>query len=177
MPTPRGLFLDGGSECGWAVMAYKPGFELIAKGTFRTASAGVGIWGYRLVSIDRNVQQLVDKFHPSHIGFEAPWMPRGDSESGNPMSARFLICVAGKFEEVAARNDLECSEVATATARKMLTGKGRFTDDDGRPLSTEESKQRMIAHCVARGWLVADGHQADAIAVGMVCVDNYLRGR
>lgn len=155
-------------------MAYTPGFELVAKGTIRTHSAGVGIWGWRFHQIDREVQKLVDRYEPQHIGFEAPWVPivgKDAKAAANALSARFLICIAGKFEEIAARNGLECSEVVPATAKKALTGSGRLKG------TTKEQKQQMIAACVARDWLVADEHQADAIAVGMVCVDNYLRGR
>lgn len=174
MAPACGLFLDGGGKVGWAVMAYAPSFELIAKGTFSTTSEGGGIYGWRLHVIDGRVQALVNKYKPARIGFEAPWMPRGNTARGNPMSARFLINVCGKFEEVAARNGYspdEISEVATATAKLVLTGSGRLHG------TTKEQKQQMIAACQRKGYEPADEHQADAIAVGMVCIDNYLRGR
>lgn len=174
MSTACGLFLDGGSKVGWAVMEYDQAFALIAKGTFGTTSEGTGIYGYRLHVIDGRVQALIDKYRPARVGFESPWMPRGDTAKGNPMSARFLINVAGKFEEVAARNGFgadEISEVAPATAKLVLTGSGRLEG------STKEQKEQMKAACRRRGYEPADEHQADAIAVGIVCIDNYLRGR
>lgn len=173
MSTPCGLFFDGGGKIGWACMAYDLEFTLIAKGTFSTASIAVGVWGSRLATIDRRLQALFDKYKPRRCGFEAPWMPRGNTASGNPNSARFLICIAGKIEEVASRNGLmddEISEVATATAKLHVTGKGRW------PGTTAEQKRIMIRAIEALGYDGVDEHQADAIAVGRVCIDNYLRG-
>lgn len=173
MAPACGLFFDGGGKVGWAVMEYTPAFALVAKGTFSTTSEGSGIYGYRLHVIDGRVQKLIDKYRPARIGFEAPWMPRGNSAKGNPMSARFLINVAGKFEEVAARNGFladDVSEVATATAKLRATGKGRW------PGTTEEQKRIMIRAIERLGYGDCNEHEADAIAVGLVCIDNYLRG-
>lgn len=185
MATPCGLFFDGGSKVGWACMAYDPTFELIAKGTFGTTSEGKGIWGWRLHVIDKRVQALFSKYRPARVGFEAPWTPtlrkNSQAQQGfDPMAARFLACVAGKFEEIAARNGLgsdDISEVVPATARLLMTGSASTRHADGRKMTTKEQKDRMIAACHRRGFEVADEHQADAVAVGLVCIDNHLRGR
>lgn len=173
MTTPCGLFFDGGGKIGWACMAYDLEFSLIAKGTFGTASIEQGVWGPRLVTIDQRLQTLFDRYKPKRVGFEAPWLPTGKSKGG-AQNARFLICIAGKFEEVAARNGLlpfEVSEVVPSTAKLAMTGHGRL------PGSQAEQKRAMQRAARERGYDVADEHQADAIAVGLVCIDNYFRGR
>lgn len=158
MPSPIGLFLDGGSRIGWAVMPYDHVPAILARGTFKTASAGRGAWGWRLHLIDRWLDGMVLKHRPNRIGFEAPYQGERD-----PIASRLLACIAGKFEEVAARRGLECSEVAPATAKVALAGSGRAKKPD------------MIAHARHRFDIECDEHQADAIAVGLVCIDNYFR--
>lgn len=172
---PRGLFLDGGGQVGWTVMDYHSDFPVVAHDTFALPGGRRGVWGHRFVYLDGALQELVDEWRPDAIGFESPWQPTGNrGGTADPMAARFLACVAGKFEEIAARNRIiQCSEVATNTARKELTGYGKKMKGE----TTAQMKARGMAHCVKRGFIPASEHEADAYAVGLVCIGNYLRGR
>lgn len=177
MPSkaPLGLFLDGGGDVGWVVMGYSSDFPVVDHDTQALPGGRRGIWGHRFVFLDGFLQGLVDRFRPAAIGFESPWQPTGNrGGTADPMAARFLACVAGKFEEVASRNRIiRCTEVATNTARLKLTGYGKKMKGE----TTAQMKARGMAHCVQRGFIPASEHEADAYAVGLVCIDNYLRGR
>lgn len=161
----RGLFIDPGGNIGWAVMPYLPTLPLHAHGTFPLASRARS-WGMRLHYLDRWLEGILERFKPDHIGFEAPFQPTGFRKNPiNPQLSRFLICIAGKIEEVADRRGIPCSEVSIQSAKFALTGDGNA------------EKPAMIAAAMAREWMVASEHEADACAVGLVCINNYFRGR
>ena len=69
--------------------------------------------------------------------------------------------MAAIIETVAAEYKIPCYEVASASAKKAMTGRGRLQD----------KAQEMIDAARARGWNVDDDHQADALGVAMVVYD------
>lgn len=162
----RGLFLDPGGNIGWAVMPYHPILPPVELGTWPLASLAKD-WGARLGKLDAWLDAKILETRVDHIGFEAPFQPTGfRSKPINPQLSRFLICVAGKIEEVAFRCAIGCSEVSIQSAKFALSGDGNAT------------KEKMIAAAVNRGWRVASEHEADACAVGLHCINNdFLRRR
>lgn len=175
-----GLFLDGASAVGWAVMEFSPDVDppLIARGTFQAPPGSQRSWGWRWHLLDEWLQGMVDQYKPAKGAFEAPYIggiaparPGGGGMGSSEEAIRFLCGTDAVIEMVFARNLIDVTEVPTTTAKKAMTGSGR-------PGKTrEENKRLMKAHAIARGYLVGDDNQADAIAVGLVCIGNHFRGR
>ncbi len=176
-----GLFLDGASACGWAVMRFSPDLNppLIARGTFQAPPGSPRSWGWRWHLLEEWLQEKIDEYKPERGAFEAPYIGNvGKAQTGNPMAMqsteaaiRFLIGVDAHIEKVFARNHIPVTEVVPSTAKKAMTGSGR----PGK--NRDENKRAMIRHAIERGYMVADDNQADAIAVGLVCISNHYRGR
>jgi Holliday junction resolvasome RuvABC endonuclease subunit len=174
--VPNGMFLDGGGNVGLAIMSYEQEPRLIHRETFVAPRASSRAWGFRWWKTEVWLQEKVDEFRPAFIGFEAPYIgdisrQKDGSFQSSEQALRYLIGVDAIFEMVATRNGIECSEVTPSTAKVAMTGSGR----PGK--TSEEQKRAMKAHAIARGYLIGDEHQADAVGVGLVCIANYFRGR
>lgn len=201
-----GLFLDGSGNVGWALIGISRSMPLIAHGTFTTESQSAAVWGLRLLRTAGFVESMIVRHRPVLIGFEAPFMPPPPPKSakarakwkGFQVSAdtlRFLICIGGVFEMVAAKYSIECREVNVQTVKASLAGAAKKIERDGAlaelarmGASKEElktaglrlrkiSKDDMIKAAEARGWHVEDEHQADACGVGKVIIENRTGGR
>lgn len=179
-----GLFFDGAiAATGWAVMEFTPDVDppLIARGTFQAPPGSSRSWGWRWHLICEFAQDKIDEYKPLKGAFEAPYIgditPKErrfvnpEAMVSSEAAIRSLIGTDAMIEMVFARNHIPATEVVSATAKKAMTGHGR----PGK--NRDENKRLMKAHAIARGYLVADDNQADAIAVGLVCIGNHFRGR
>jgi Holliday junction resolvasome RuvABC endonuclease subunit len=163
-----GLFLDGSGFIGWSLMAFAPSVPLLRYDTFKVPRmADPAIFGPRWAIIQKWLNDMVDRHKPDVIGFESPFVPVYGNKAGqgyvNINTLRFLLGVCTIFETVASQRGLECKEVANGSAKKALGGHGRA------------DVKTMQAAAFARGWEVANDHEADACAVGLVIVTQYLK--
>lgn len=146
---PRLLALDLSTMTGFAVMerGRAPHF-----GTWRAPPETVGEYGRRYSALRQWLVEMHQVHQLDGIAFEAPIMKPTDDMH----MLRVLIGFAVIVEEVAGSLKLECVEVPVPTVKKALTG------------DAYAKKDKMIAAACRRGWAVADDHQADAGAVGLV---------
>lgn len=155
---PRvGTFFDGGTKTGVAVMTYEQKPKLLFVDTIRLER--FASYGLRLHHLDGEIQRIINKWKPWHVGFEAPF------SGGNAFGSRLPICCAGKIEEVADRNRITCSEVAPSTIKLVVAESGRA------------DKRAVRAGVFNLGYKFVGEHEADAIGTGLVCINNWLLGR
>jgi hypothetical protein len=161
-----GIFLDGGTNIGVAVMAYELNMPLLHRETFRTS----GSIGRKMMQADALLQGLINDwrnrrgFALIHIGFEAPFIGQGVKASG----ARVPVGIACKFEEVADRNGIECSETVSSTMKLIVTGKGSHPKG--------QAKKAVQSAIFNMGYTFGGEHEADAIGVGRVVIGNWMKG-
>jgi Holliday junction resolvasome RuvABC endonuclease subunit len=113
------------------------------------------------------LEGMIAKWKPDLIVFESPWIPRTPKPNAKPSKIkttpqvlRGQITWAAVIETTAAKHGIECREVESVSAKKVMTGRGRL----------EDKKRDMVNAALARGFRVADDHQADACAVAMVAL-------
>jgi Holliday junction resolvasome RuvABC endonuclease subunit len=119
---------------------------------------------------------MIEGRGPDIVAFEGPFIPMGPQKDkgahsfgGKPafvttaQTLRLQIALATTIETVAKKHGLRCIEVATSSAKVALAGSARLGD---------KKKSAMVEAAWARGWQVADDHQADALAVCMVTYDS-----
>lgn len=166
MARKCGIFLDGGTNIGVAVMAYELDMPLLHRETFRTS----GSIGRKMMQADDLVQRLIvdwrdrSGFSLIHLGFEAPFVGQGVRAGGG----RIPIGIAAKFEEVAERNGLDCSEVVSSTMKLVVTGKGSHPKG--------KAKTAVQTAIFNMGYVFGGEHEADAIGVGRVVIGNWMKG-
>jgi hypothetical protein len=204
-PDPVGLFLDGSGNVGWTLFGMSRAMPLLAHGTFQTVPQSASEYGRRLLFTAGWLERRILQYKPALIGFEAPFMPPPPPKSkkkrqawrGFQVSAdtlRFLICICGVFEMVAAKFGIECREVNVQTAKASLAGRAKKIERDATLLDMKRmgatpaelkiasfklrriSKDDMIAAAIARGWRIDDEHQADACGVAKVIIENRTGG-
>jgi len=147
-------------------MAYELDMPLLYRETFRTS----GSIGRKMMQADALVQGLVDTWRSRkgfaliHLGFEAPFVGQGVKAGGG----RIPIGIACKFEEVADRNGLECSETISSTMKLIVTGKGAWPKG--------KAKTAVQSAIFSLGYAFGGEHEADAIGVGRVVIGNWMRG-
>jgi Holliday junction resolvasome RuvABC endonuclease subunit len=114
---------------------------------------------------------MIPQYRPEIIALEAPFLPLGN-EAKDPdpkkrfktsaMALRLQISLAAIIETVAKKHKIRCLEIASSSAKVALAGSARL----------KEKKLEMVQAAWARGWEVADDHQADAIGVALVVYDS-----
>lgn len=167
MARKCGIFFDGGTNIGAAVMAYELEMPLLYRETFRTS----GSIGRKMMQADAFAQGLIDTWRAKkgfvliHVGFEAPFVGQGVKAGGG----RIPIGIACKLEEVADRNGIECSETISSTMKLEVTGKGAWP--------AGQAKKAVQTAIFNMGYVFGGEHEADAIGVGRVTIGNWLRGR
>lgn len=116
---------------------------------------------------------MVDVFQPEILAWESPivvargssWGPGRGSDQNN---IRRLIGIVSVAELVGMRRNLRCFEVDNMVAKHFM-GVGHRRQEG----ETETAyKDRMIIAVTKLGYRVADSHQADAAAVGIVIYDD-----
>jgi len=152
----RLLALDLSGKTGWAVMVRgsAPIF-----GTWVAPPEAVGEYGkrhsaFRLWLLEMDMVHGFDGF-----AFESPIMKPTDDMHILRVLIGYAVVVeecAGWLKRQSGREHFGCTEVSVQTTKKALTGDA-YAD-----------KKKMIAAACRRGWRVADDHQADAGAVGLV---------
>lgn len=166
------LGLDLSTRVGWALFHHD---DLPLCGTFKLPKTwdpeDYGTRGWALMQWLEVV--MIPKYTPELIVFESPFIPMGPSKetikdpvTGKPMDSfkttqivlRMQITWAAVIETTAKKYGIECMECATNTAKKTMAGSARL----------ENKKLDMVNAATARGFRVADDHQADACAVAMV---------
>lgn len=166
------LGLDLSTYVGWAYF-YEDDLPLC--GTFRLPK----VWdpedfGSRSWPLMKWLEEeMIAKREIDLIVFESPWIPMKPSKNdgvvgidGKPLDRlkttqivlRMQITWAAVIETTAKKHGIECMECATNTAKKTMAGSARL----------ENKKLDMVNAATARGFRVADDHQADACAVAMV---------
>jgi len=112
---------------------------------------------------------------PGIVGFESPLVMAPSMGAGLTQAStiRLQIALASEIETTALEWGVpKIFEVATISAKVALTGAGTLGPEwKGQPAAdrSKEWKRRMVAAATTkRGWAVADDHQADAAAVGLV---------
>lgn len=128
----------------------------------------------RTLPLRRWLRLMIEQYKPDAFGLESPFVPfnmAGDErEEGKRFSTtvqtlRLQISLAAEAETTAK----ECGvpiirEAATASCKVALTGTARLG---------KEKKRAMVSAAIARGWAVADDHQADAAAVCLVVLEEF----
>lgn len=153
------LGLDLSTRTGWAVFHED---ELPLCGTERLPKVfDPDDYGKRTVHLWHWLGGMIDRFKPTLIAMEAPFIPRLRTNTSlvtTEQVLRLQISLACVIELVAGLHKIECTEVSAITAKKTLTGNGRA------------EKAEMVIEASRRGWRVADDHQSDACAVAMVAM-------
>lgn len=159
----RLLALDTSTHVGWALFA-NPG-RLIDLGTFDLPPVRfVGDHGRRWVAFEDWLGSQIVKFRPSIVAWEMAADSGGAVRLRNsgPVTRLLqgLTCIA---ETVATRHGTRAIEVPIVTAKKKLAGDHRA------------GKGKMILAALNAGHVVADDHQADAIAVAEAAYSHALQ--
>lgn len=157
-------------------------------------------WGMAWLRIGTFVQDKINSLKPKPIilGFESPFVPPPQKApqpgrktfAVNWENLRFLFGVVTVFEMCAIRNGLQPLEVNVQTVKASLAGEAKKIARDAeldrlREIGVDKktinkrrfellkiSKEEMENAAKARGWKVADHHQADACGVGKVIIEN-----
>lgn len=102
------------------------------------------------------------KERPGVVVIEAPLPLQGFAALGNAeATVRMTYGLSGVVEAMCARYGIPFEEVRDSTARKHLTGSGRFGD-------RETTKRAVLGRCIALGYLpknCTDDNRSDACCV------------
>lgn len=101
---------------------------------------------------------IIQDCKPTHIAFEAPWVPSGGREGSRNTGTRIprlLIGLAFLAESIAAEFGIDCSEAAPQTVRRHFVGHGR----------PDDPKETVMARCRQLGWPIRNDHEGDAGAL------------
>jgi Holliday junction resolvasome RuvABC endonuclease subunit len=158
------LALDCSTSVGWAF--FKAHGAAPMCGTWKAPSTwSIEDYGSRFAKFHDWLCDMLTTLEPNVLAFESPVLPRGSMDfPTTEHTLRTLIGLVSVAELVAKLRGVRCREVNVSTAKKALTGNGRAQKSD------------MIVAATNRGFGVADDHQADACAVGLVALAD-LRAR
>lgn len=153
---PNLLALDLSGKTGFAVMmrGRPPIF-----GTFPVPWEPVGQYARRYSALRAWLVDMDQVHQLDGIAFEAPIKKPTDTMHVIRLLTGYAVVVeefAGTIQRIPGRKAFDICEVSVQTVKKALTGDA-YAD-----------KKMMIAAASRRGWKVADDHQADAGAVGLV---------
>ncbi len=181
----RVVGLDLSTRTGWAWFEDADGKPVC--GTERLPKVfDAEDYGTRTLALLRWLDQFVEDHQPVNvIAFESPFIPMGPQKDKDTHGAeqkptfvttaqtlRLQISLASTIETVAKSHGIRCMEVATSSAKLMLTGHGRAPSG----VKNWDWGREMVNAATRRGFPVADDHQADACAVALVAMAS-LRAR
>lgn len=157
---PRALALDLATTTGHAVMerGRVPMF-----GTWKAPRTVEGEYGPAYAALWTFLDEM-DQVHGfDAVGFEQPIKKRTDTLHILRLLTGFAVVVetwAGVVRLRPGRGSFQCVEVPVPTAKKALTG------------DSYAEKNAMVAAACRLGWRVANDHEADAGAVGLVTFET-----
>lgn len=164
--------LDASKYVGWS---YFSGPAAIPK--CRTWVARDGLWASDnyapyFLEFEKWFLDMLDVLQPDMVGFESPIVVSrggfGDGRGSDENNIRRLIGIVSIIELTCARRGIPCYEVNNQTAKQFMGINHRRQEGE----SVGQYKDRMIVAITALGFLVADSHQADSAAVGLVIYDD-----
>lgn len=148
------LGLDTATRTGWAWG--EPG-RTPEFGSFVLPKTGTDI-GEFLWQFWRELHDVVKAAQPHMVGFEAPLFLLQSKSNAN--TARKLMGLTSLVEFYCKAKGIRVAECDTQSVKKHFTGRGRFTKKAKR-----DEVYPVIAECHARGWMVENDDQADAVAI------------
>lgn len=144
------LFFDLATSTGYAAGSLR-GIE--AWGTFELPRTFENI-GKFLNIADRRIEKLVERFSPSMIGFESPFINR---RIDTIVKVRKLAGLANVVEQVADRHEIDCVEASTDEICRHFVGRDYPRNHDAKKIAVK-------VKCRDLGFSIANDDEADAIA-------------
>ena len=155
----RLLALDLGTRIGWALLqrGTPPRF-----GTLDLPTAPEGEHQVRFALLHAWLVRLRNEPGFDALAFEQPILPRRAGELATTLDTLSLLWgLAAVAQLFAGQHDLPCQAVAVREAKKVLTDKALATKDE-----------MVVAALKVMNWKVANDHEADAGAVGLVAYER-----
>lgn len=155
----RLLALDLGTRTGWALLqrGTPPRF-----GTLELPKANEGENQVRFAMLHAWLGRLHEQQGYEALAFEQPILPRRAGELATTLHTLSLLWgLAAVTQLFAGQQDLPCEAVAVRDAKKALTDKALATKDE-----------MVVAALKVMNWKVANDHEADAGAVGLVAYER-----
>lgn len=154
----RILALDLATSTGWACGS--PGGTPITFGTVKMPSTGPDIG--RFVQVFRDwVNLAIDEMEPTEIVYESPIMPA----TANLATTRKLYSLGGVLELVARDRGIEISEEHMQEVRVYFLGISRAPKTVPQKERRKWIKDKVVAKCHERGFLVTCDDEGDAVAL------------
>ena len=155
----RLLALDLGTRTGWALLqrGTPPSF-----GTLDLPTANEGEHQVRFAMLHAWLVRLRERQGYEALAFEQRILPRRAGELATTMHTLTLLWgLAAVTQLFAGQQGLACEAVAVRDAKKALTDKALATKDE-----------MVVAALQVMNWKVANDHEADAGAVGLVAYER-----
>ena len=131
-------------------------------GTLDLPPAAEGDHQARFAHLHRFLEKTRKETYFAALAFEQPILPRRAGELATTMHTLTLLWgLAAIVQLFAGQHGLPCLAVAVRDAKKVLTDKANATKDE-----------MVVAAMQVMNWKVANDHEADAGAVGMVAYDR-----
>ncbi len=168
---PSLLALDASKYVGWAFFR-----SADDKPKCRTWVAQ-GLWDSEeyasyFLAFENWLLEMLTVLQPDMLAFEGPIVVArggwGENRGNDENNIRRLIGIVSIAELVAKRRNMPSFEVGNTTAKSFMGVSARRQQGE----SDRQFKDRMIIAITARGFSVADSHQADAAAIGLVVYDS-----
>lgn len=161
----KAIYFDLATSTGWAFGAKNEGVKEF--GTFELRRTGDRV-GPFLVEAHSFIAELIRRFDPVIIGFEAPILVNPKRQGNKfvphdtPAKLRKLYGLSGKVEEIAERRRIAgkptiCRECSASEVRTHFLGAGY-------PRKSEEVNLKLRVKCRERGWRVKNSDEANAVA-------------
>lgn len=126
-------------------------------------------YGSLFSKFEKELGKAIMVYKPEVIAFESPLLIAGIPGRGtDEQQVRRLIGMAAIIEKVAYDAKLRCMEAHVQTVKSFVGIPGRRPKD----MTPTQYKDLMVVAMTKRNFSVADSHQADASAVGLVVYDQ-----
>ena len=155
----RLLALDLGTRTGWALLqrGTPPRF-----GTLELPPAKEGEHQMRFALLHAWLGRVREQQGFEALAFEQPILPRRAGELATTLHTLSLLWgLAAVAQLFASHQGMPCEAVAVRDAKKALTDKALATKDE-----------MVVAALEVMNWKVANDHEADAGAVGLVAYER-----
>lgn len=162
------LALDASKFVGWSFWK-SPADKPLCRTWEAKSRWDTEVYGPYLLEFEEWLKDMLVTMKPGVLAFESPIVVAGGWGKGrgsDENNIRRLIGVVSIAEKEATRLGIRCVEVNNQTAKAFIGVSARRSK-----MSIGEYKSQMTTAMTKRGYRVADSHQADAIAVGLVAYD------